>query len=43
MTVHSFYDRQPTPDERLGIEWWNSLSEGERHDWLTSAETVAQA
>jgi hypothetical protein len=43
MTVHSFYDRPPTPDERMGMEWWNELSQSDRRDWLNSAETVAQA
>jgi hypothetical protein len=43
MTVHSFYDRQPTPDERMGMKWWNALSKSERGDWLSTAETVAQA
>ncbi|WP_413168805.1 hypothetical protein [Burkholderia latens] len=27
-------DRQPTPDERAGMDWWNGLSEGERLEWL---------
>jgi hypothetical protein len=43
MTVHSFYDRPPTPDERMGMKWWNALSKSERGDCLSTAESVAQA
>jgi hypothetical protein len=34
MTVHNFYDRQPTPDERAGMHWWNILSDRERRDCM---------
>jgi len=27
-------EREPTPDETVGIVWWNSLSEVERAAWL---------
>jgi hypothetical protein len=37
------YDRQPTLDERAGMDWWNSLAEGERRYWLNASETVAEA
>jgi hypothetical protein len=37
------YDRLPTPDERVGMEWWNSLAKIERGYWLSVAETVAEA
>jgi len=37
------YDRQPTPNERAGMDWWNSLAEIERGYWLSVAETVDEA
>jgi hypothetical protein len=27
-------DREPTADERAGIDWWNGLSEGNRKYWM---------
>lgn len=30
-------DREPTPDEQAGIDWWNSLSEAAREYWLAKA------
>lgn len=36
-------DREPTADERAGIDWWNSLSERERADWLRRASSAKPA
>ena len=44
MTVHSFYDRPPTPEERIGMAWWNALTVAERREWFDSgAKSAAQA
>ena len=45
MTEHRPYDRQPTPDERMGMTWWNALPKDKRRRWLTgdSAQTPAEA
>ena len=36
-------NREPSTDELAGVEWWNSLSEPRRADWLQLAETVRPA
>ncbi len=36
-------DREPTEDERAGIDWWNSLSEFARADWLRIAGSARPA
>jgi hypothetical protein len=35
--------REPSADELAGVEWWNSLSEPRRADWLHLAETIKPA
>lgn len=35
--------REPSADELAGVEWWNSLSEPRRVDWLQLAETIRPA
>jgi hypothetical protein len=30
--------REPSADERAGLEWWYSLSEPRRADWLQLAD-----
>jgi hypothetical protein len=32
---HDECPREPTPDERDGMAWWNSLTDAERGGWLT--------
>lgn len=36
-------DRPPTPDESMGMEWWNHLSEADRAAWCKRAETAVPA
>jgi len=36
-------NREPTADELAGIEWWNSISEPRRADWLQIAESAKPA
>lgn len=36
-------ERQPTSDERRGIEWWNALTEAERAAWLRRARSAVPA
>jgi len=36
-------EREPTQDERLGMEWWNALSEVARGDWLRLAQSARPA
>lgn len=38
-------DRQPTPDEQAGMDWWNGLTQERRAHWLLVARpaTVAGA
>jgi len=36
-------EREPTQDERLGMEWWNALSEVARRDWLRRADSARPA
>jgi hypothetical protein len=36
-------DREPTADELAGIEWWTSISEPRRADWLRMAESAKPA
>lgn len=38
-------DREPTPDERAGMSWWNAMTEAQRPDALrrAGASTVAEA
>jgi hypothetical protein len=44
MTVHSFYDRPPTPDERMAMAWWNAQTVAERRQWFDSgAHSAADA
>jgi hypothetical protein len=43
MTAPNPYDREPTPDERAGMDWWNSLDISARRYWLNASETVAEA
>jgi hypothetical protein len=33
-------EREPTANERAGMDWWNSLSESERATWLTKANSA---
>jgi hypothetical protein len=33
-------EREPTADERRGMDWWNALSEAERSEWLRRAGSV---
>jgi len=42
MAIHN-YDRQPTPDERAGMDWWNALSVSERARWLKVVNTTIVA
>lgn len=35
--------REPTPDEAMGMAWWNSLSERQRLFWLDQAGTAVPA
>ena len=35
--------REPTADELAGLEWWHSLSEPRRSDWLQLADTTRPA
>ncbi len=37
-------ERAPTLDEQAGMDWWNSITEPERADWLRKGSaTAAQA
>ncbi len=36
-------NREPTADELAGVEWWNSISEPRRADWLQMAESAKPA
>jgi hypothetical protein len=36
-------ERQPTPDEQAGMDWWNALTEAERAYWLRTADTATPA
>lgn len=36
-------ERDPTEDERIGMTWWNSLSDLERAYWLTQAQSASTA
>lgn len=36
-------ERQPTPDERAGMTWWNGLAEPERASWLSAAGSAVAA
>jgi hypothetical protein len=36
-------ERKPTADELAGIEWWNSMSEPRRADWLQLADSARPA
>jgi hypothetical protein len=33
-------DRQPTDDEKAGMNWWNGLTEVQRAEWLLIADTA---
>jgi hypothetical protein len=33
----------PTTDEQAGMDWWNSLTETQRADWLCRAATAVPA
>lgn len=35
--------REPTADDLAGVEWWNSLSEPRRADWLRLAVSTKPA
>jgi hypothetical protein len=35
--------REPSADELAGIEWWTSLSEPRRADWLQLADSTKPA
>lgn len=35
--------REPTADELAGLEWWHSLSEPRRSDWLQLADSTRPA
>jgi len=36
-------DREPTPDERRGMEWWNNATEAERRHWMQRAGNTGVA
>ncbi|MCF6120508.1 hypothetical protein L2449_27160 [Mesorhizobium muleiense] len=36
-------NREPTADERAGIEWWNALDEAGRRDWMQRAGNTGRA
>jgi hypothetical protein len=36
-------ERKPTPDETMGIEWWNGLTELERARWMQVAGNTGVA
>jgi hypothetical protein len=36
-------DREPTPEEQAGMDWWNSLSEAAREYWLGQAAGAGSA
>ena len=36
-------NRNPTADEIAGMQWWNSLTEAERADWLARADSAVPA
>ena len=36
-------EREPTADELAGIEWWSSMSEPRRADWLQLADSARPA
>lgn len=36
-------DREPTPDEQAGIDWWNRLTEVERAFWFGKAGGTGSA
>jgi hypothetical protein len=35
--------REPSADDLAGVEWWNSLSEPRRSDWLRLADSTKPA
>ena len=37
------FDQEPTEDERAGIDWWNSLTEESRAEWLRIAGSAKPA
>ena len=39
----SDHEREPTPDEQAGMNWWNGLTETERAHWLRQAGSAAPA
>lgn len=36
-------NRNPTADEIAGMQWWNSLTEAVRSDWLARADSAVPA
>ncbi|RWC69652.1 MAG: hypothetical protein EOS71_27635 [Mesorhizobium sp.] len=36
-------NRNPTADEIAGMQWWNSLTEAERANWLARADSAVPA
>lgn len=36
-------DREPTPDEQAGMDWWNGLAPLARRVWLADGSTPAEA
>jgi hypothetical protein len=42
-TCSSTVRRNPTPDEVVGMAWWNGLSEAERAKWLAAAGSAVVA
>jgi hypothetical protein len=36
-------DREPTTTERIGVAWWNGLSEWARGEWLRRAGSAVPA
>jgi hypothetical protein len=36
-------NREPSADDRAGLEWWHSLSEPRRADWLQLANGTRPA
>jgi len=36
-------DREPTADERAGMDWWNALDEKTRRHWMDQAGNSGRA
>jgi hypothetical protein len=42
-TASDLYNRPPTPDERMGMTWWNDLTLWEHRRWFSVARSPAEA